>query len=342
MRSPGLSPESTISACLLCYNDAETIGNLVERAARALDEIGVEGEIVVVDDGSRDDSRARLAEVGAREPRLRVIEHAVNRGYGGALRSALAEARGDWIFYTDGDRQYDPAQLVLLAEHAGGEVDWVQGYKRYRSDPFGRRIVGAVYATAMAFLFRLPIRDIDCDFRLMRGEIVRRLELEKDSGAICVELVRGLQGTGALCVEVEVDHFERPHGTSQFFRPRRILSSLWDVGTLWTRLVALPALTRAPGPGPRAAVQPSFAAAEKRRASKVVTPASSSSSAIWTSRSATETESASSNGIASASAAASPASRTPSPPGTKNAASETKKPTENDATAAGSTDTSTG
>jgi hypothetical protein len=340
MRGPGLSEQTVVSACLLCYNDAETIAGLVERAAEALDEIGLEGEIVVVDDGSADDSLERLAEVAKREPRLRVVEHEVNRGYGGALRSALGEARGDWVFYTDGDGQYDPSQLVRLAEHVTGDVDWVQGYKRYRSDPIERRIVGAVYATAMGFAFGLPIRDIDCDFRLMRGEHVRGLRLEKDSGAICVELVHGLQAGGARCVEVEVDHFERPHGRSQFFRPRRILSSLWDVATLWTRLIALPALGRLAG-GRRAGLQPDGSAGA-RRSSSVVAPASSSSSPIWTRRTATDTASATSNGISSASAAARPASRTPSPPGTKKAASETRKPTENDATATGSTDAPTG
>jgi hypothetical protein len=339
MRGPGLSDEASISACMLCYNDAETIVGLVERAAGALDEIGLEGEIVVVDDGSADDSLERLAEAAAHEPRLRVVEHAVNRGYGGALRSALSEARGDWIFYTDGDGQYDPAQLVRLAEHVTDDVDWVQGYKRYRSDPLQRRIVGAVYATAMGFVFGLPIRDIDCDFRLMRGDHVRRLRLEKDSGAICVELVHGLENTGAGCIEVEVDHFERSHGTSQFFRPRRILSSLWDVATLWARLVALPAVGRLGGRG-RADLQPGEG--DERRSSSVVTPASRSSSTIWTTRTATDTASATSNGISSASAAAKPASRTPRPPGTKKAASDTKKPTENDATATGSTDAPTG
>lgn len=339
MRGPALSDDTAISACLLCYNDAETIAGLVERAAGALDDIGLEGEIVVVDDGSADDSVQRLAEVASREPRLRVVEHGSNRGYGGALRSALSQARGDWVFYTDGDGQYDPAQLVRLAEHVTGDVDWVQGYKRYRSDPLQRRIVGAVYAAAMGFAFGLPIRDIDCDFRLMRGEHLRSLRLEKDSGAICVELVHGLQAAGARCVEVEVDHFERPHGTSQFFRPRRILSSLWDVGTLWARLVVLPVFARLAGGGRRAELQRARAA---RRSSSVNAPARSSSSTIWTTRTATDTASATSNGISSASAAARPASRTPSPPGTKKAASDTKKPTENDATATGSSDAPTG
>jgi glycosyltransferase involved in cell wall biosynthesis len=259
MRGAGLSEGESISACLLCYNDAATIGRLVERAGRALDELGADGEIVVVDDGSADESLDRLAEAGAEEPRLRVVEHASNRGYGGALRSALGAAEGDWIFYTDGDNQYDPMQLVRLAERAGPEVDWVQGYKAHRSDSFARRVVGSLYAAAMGFLFGLPIRDVDCDFRLMRAEVVRGLRLEKDSGAICVELVRQLRDAGARSVEVEVDHFERLHGRSQFFRPRRILFSLYDVATLWVRLIARPALARLVGRGARASLSSSKA-----------------------------------------------------------------------------------
>jgi hypothetical protein len=342
MRGAGLSASESVSACLLCYNDAATIVGLVERAAAALDALDVQGEIVVVDDGSADDSLERLREAAGREPRLRVVEHARNRGYGGALRSALEAAGGDWVFYTDGDGQYDPSQLVRLARHAGPDVDWVQGYKRYRSDPLNRRVVGAVYAAAMGFLFGLPIRDIDCDFRLMRSGRLGELRLEKDSGAICVELVHGLKQAGARCVEVEVDHFERPHGRSQFFRPRRVLFSLYDVATLWIRLVARPAARRLLARRGSAAIQSDASAGRARRESSVLTPATRSSSAIWTSRTATETESASSNGIARLSAPANPASRTPSPPGTKKAASETRNPTENDATATGNTDASTG
>jgi glycosyltransferase involved in cell wall biosynthesis len=277
MRRPGVSEDQSISACLLCYNDAATIGSLVARGGQALDELGADGEIIVVDDGSADDSLERLAEARAREPRLRVVEHARNRGYGGALRSALGAARCDWVFYTDGDNQYDPIQLVRLAERAGPDVDWVQGYKRLRSDTVGRRVVGSLYGTAMGFLFGLPIRDVDCDFRLMRAEIVRGLRLDRDSGAICVELVRGLRDAGARCVEVEVDHFERLHGRSQFFQPRRILFSLMDVAALWIRLIARPALshvlrrdasarTGRGGPGARGACSPRPPGARARSA----------------------------------------------------------------------------
>jgi len=238
MRGAGLKEGELVSACLLCFNDAETIVGLVKRAGAALDELGVEGEIVVVNDGSSDDSAARLAAAAKLEPRLRVVHHERNRGYGGAVKSAFATARGAWIFYTDGDGQYDPLQLALLGAEAGADVEWVQGYKRSRSDPALRRFVGTIYARGMRLLFSLPVRDVDCDFRLIRATTLRRIELESDSGAVCVELVHRLARAGVTPREVEVEHFERVHGSSQFFRPGRVLSSLRDVAGLWWRLVA--------------------------------------------------------------------------------------------------------
>lgn len=231
-----------ISACLLCFNDEPTIAGLVGRAGAALDTLGVPGEVVVIDDGSTDRSVEVLESAAADEPRLRIIRHAANRGYGGALRSAIESAEGDWFFYTDGDGQYDPRELEQLAGRIGPGVEWVQGYKGRRSDSAARRFVGTVYGSVMRLLFALPVRDVDCDFRLIRTERLRDLELGSDSGAICVELVRGLSIAGLRPVEVQVSHFERLHGRSQFFRPLRILHSLWDVAALWARTVVMPVL----------------------------------------------------------------------------------------------------
>lgn len=242
-----LNEGASVSACLLCFNDAQTISEMVRRACTGLDELGVretDGEVVVVDDGSADDSVARLEELARDEPRLRIVKHGVNRGYGGALRSAFGEASGEWVFYTDGDGQYDPRQLAMLGAAVQPGENWIQGYKGTRSDPLVRRVVGSIYGATMRRLFALPVRDVDCDFRLIRADALDRLELTSDSGAICVELVRCLALDGARPVELEVDHFERLHGRSQFFRPRRILYSLRDVAVLWWRLVLRPALGR--------------------------------------------------------------------------------------------------
>jgi glycosyltransferase involved in cell wall biosynthesis len=243
MRPSELSGERPeISACLLCYNDAETIEAMVERAGLALDDLGAKGEIVVVDDGSSDSSGECLRELAEQEPRLRVVTHPTNRGYGGALRSVLSSANGEWVFYTDGDGQYDPYELVLLSRARKRDTDVVQGYKRGRADSLLRRVVGWAWMVGVRVGFRPGIRDPDCDFRLMRGSSLDSVELRVNSGAITVELVRRLRTAGANFVELEVGHFERRSGSSQFFKPRRVMHTLWDVFSLWITLVVFPAL----------------------------------------------------------------------------------------------------
>jgi glycosyltransferase involved in cell wall biosynthesis len=234
----GTWTHGSISACLLCHNDAPTIGVLVSDAARALDRLGAPGEVLVVDDGSTDSSRERLLETAAREPRLRLIEHGSNRGYGGALRTALSAARGDWVFYTDGDGQYDPGELSRLAAMAGPRVDVVQGYKGRRADRLARRLMGWAYKVIARRMFSLSIQDPDCDFRLMRSQLVRGLGLKRDTGAVCVELVRKLEDAGSRVVEVEVSHHPRRAGRSQFFRPVNIAQALADLAVLWLAVVS--------------------------------------------------------------------------------------------------------
>lgn len=227
---------SSVSAFFPCYNDANTIPLLVKSVEATLREITDDYEVIVVNDASTDDSARVLEELRGEVPSLRVIEHTKNQGYGGALRSGFLGAAKDYVFYTDGDGQYDPRQLTRLLDLAGPEVDLVQGYKRNRADSVARTVVGRVYARAVQFAFGLPVRDVDCDFRLIRRSLLERCDLRASSGGICAELVRGLTDAGARIVEVEVDHHPRRHGRSQFFRPRRILETFVELGRLRARL----------------------------------------------------------------------------------------------------------
>src|SRR5947208_3611189 len=102
---------SSISAFFPCYNDANTIAGLVRRVERALNDLTDDYEVIVVDDCSTDSSRELLRELQGDVPALRIVEHATNRGYGGALRSGFSAATKDYVFYTDGDGQYDPAEI---------------------------------------------------------------------------------------------------------------------------------------------------------------------------------------------------------------------------------------
>jgi glycosyltransferase involved in cell wall biosynthesis len=241
-------PVESISAFFPCFNDEASIGSVVETASKTLEQLRVDGELIVVNDGSTDGSARVLEELAPALPLpLRVVTHEQNRGYGGALLSGFAAATKQWVFYTDGDGQFDPAELAVLVEHASDEVDIVQGYKLARADNLARRVIGRAYHRVVAFMFGLRIRDTDCDFRLIRRSLLERMKLVHSTGVICVELVRKLQDAGARFVEVPVHHYPRRHGHSQFFRPWSVIRSLWDLLGLWIALVVLRRGRRAAG-----------------------------------------------------------------------------------------------
>ena len=229
-----------VSVFFPCYNDEATIEGMVDVAVATLGRIGVrDAEVIVVNDGSTDGSAALLESVMAREPLLRVVTHERNRGYGGALLSGFAASTKQWVFYTDGDGQFDAAELELLVQRASDEVDVVQGYKIRRADGFLRTVIGRVYHRFVKLMFGLKIRDTDCDFRLIRHAALDRVTLVHTTGVICVELVRKLQDTGARFTEVGVHHYRRVHGTSEFFRVGAILRTLRDLAGLWVQMVVL-------------------------------------------------------------------------------------------------------
>jgi 4-amino-4-deoxy-L-arabinose transferase-like glycosyltransferase len=230
---------ASISAFFPCYRDESTIADMVHRVTDAFDELGVDGDVTVVNDASPDGAALVLERLAREEPRLRVVNHEVNRGYGGALQSGFAAATGEWVFYTDGDGQYDPGELVKLVGCVDDDVDVVQGYKLTRSDSVARKVVGRAYHRVVSVLFGLSIRDTDCDFRLIRRRVLDQFDLESTSGVICAELVWKLEQAGARFVQVGVHHYPRTSGHSTFFRPRNVAKTLVDLIVLWLRLVVV-------------------------------------------------------------------------------------------------------
>ena len=242
------------------YNDSGTIASMVIAAVRTAARLTPDFEVLVVNDGSSDATPEIANELARLYPQVRVIHHPKNRGYGGALRSGFAGARKDLVFYTDGDAQYDPREPALLWEHMAPGVDVVNGYKISRSDPFHRIVIGRFYHHVVKRMFRLTVRDVDCDFRLMRRSIFDTIALEKSSGVICLEMMKKITDAGFAIVEVPVHHYHRAYGKSQFFNFRRIGRTAVDVLKLWWQLsvrgrhAAAPA--RRGGPAPNVLNQP--------------------------------------------------------------------------------------
>ena len=245
-----MTPTSpSLSVFFPAYNDAGTIASLCLVAHMTARKITDDYEVIVVEDGSPDHTGELLDEMARHFPWLKVVHHAQNRGYGGALRTGFETATKDLVFYTDGDAQYDPRELLKLYEALAPGVDFVNGYKIGRSDPPHRIVIGRVYHWFVKLVFGLKLRDVDCDFRLMRRGIFDKVLLTRSSGVICVELMKKVQDHGFRIAEVPVNHFHRSYGKSQFFNVRRVGRTLLDLGRLWWDLVVKKQHLRRPALG---------------------------------------------------------------------------------------------
>jgi glycosyltransferase involved in cell wall biosynthesis len=231
VKKPGLS------VFFPAYNDSGTIASLVISALRTARRLTDDFEIIIVNDGSADGTADIADELARTYPEVKVVHHEKNRGYGGALRTGFSTATRDLVFYTDGDAQYDPTEMVVLWEAFNESVDLINGYKISRSDPLHRIVIGRIYHHTVKLLFGLRVSDVDCDFRLMRRAIFDRVLLEKNSGVICLEMMKKIQDAGYRIAEVPVHHYHRAHGRSQFFNFRRLFKTGVDVLRLWYALV---------------------------------------------------------------------------------------------------------
>jgi glycosyltransferase involved in cell wall biosynthesis len=210
---------------------------MVIRTVKTASELTPDFEIIVVDDGSADGTADIADELARTYPQVRAVHHPINRDYGAALQTGFRSATKELIFYTDGDAQYDPTELSDLWRRMSTEVDLVNGYKISRADPLHRIVIGRMYHYIVSVLFGLKLRDVDCDFRLMRRTIFDCINLEKTSGIICVEMMKKVQDGGFRIVEVPVHHFHRAFGKSQFFNFRRLFRTGRDLMILWFALV---------------------------------------------------------------------------------------------------------
>jgi glycosyltransferase involved in cell wall biosynthesis len=218
----------SLTAFFPAYNDQHTIEGIVRTAAAEMRKVTDDFEVLVVDDGSKDQTGAILDRLAQELPFLRVIHHDHNRGYGATLITGFKNARKDLIFYTDGDGQYDVRELHNLLAHLKPNVDLVNGYKVKRADAYRR---------AMRWAFRLSIRDVDCDFRLFRRCIFETISLESRSGVICVEMAKKFEQAGFRMAEIPVSHYPRMHGRSEFFRLRHLAFTFKGLLKIWWTLV---------------------------------------------------------------------------------------------------------
>lgn len=228
----------SISAFFPAYNDEGTIEKMVLTAISTLKQITRDYEVIVVDDCSPDNSGKIADNLSKRFKEVQVVHHKRNMGYGGALKSGFKNAKKDLIFYTDGDGQYDVRELKKLFPLIK-EADVVNGYKISRGDSLHRTILGRMYHWGAKIFFNLKVKDVDCDFRLMKRSIFNKIKLKSNSGIICIEMIKKIQSNGYVIKEVPIQHYPRICGKSQFFKIKNVLNVFRDFIKLWWQLVIL-------------------------------------------------------------------------------------------------------
>jgi glycosyltransferase involved in cell wall biosynthesis len=220
------------------YNEEEYLDRAVATAREALDATTGDWEILAVDDGSTDQTLARLAALQEGEPRLKVLRHPRNQGLGAALRTAYAAARKDLILYTDADLPFDLFELpraVRLLESQGADV--LAGYRFDRTtEGFKRAVYTVVYTALVRVLFRFRIRDVNFAFKLFRRGLLETFALKSEGSFIDAEFLLRARRAKAVIIQIGVDYFPRTRGTSTLASPRVILGILWDMLRFWGEL----------------------------------------------------------------------------------------------------------
>jgi glycosyltransferase involved in cell wall biosynthesis len=207
----GASPLPGLTVVLPCHNEEENVAAAVGAARSAARRFARRFEILVVDDGSSDKTGDLAATLERAIPELRVVTHEQNRGYGAAVRSGIRAATMPWILLTDGDLQFDLLELAAFVPHAA-HADLVVGRRASRADPLGRRAAAGVWNALVRIVFRLPVRDVDCAFKLMRTSVVQRADLTADGAMVSTELLTRALAEGAKVVELDVTHRPRRAG----------------------------------------------------------------------------------------------------------------------------------
>lgn len=225
----------SLSLVLPAYNEEENIRYVVEQALQILPAYASTFEIIPVNDGSADGTAAILEQLAAEDDRVRPVSYKVNKGYGGAVNSGFVASRYDYVMFMDADRQFDIKDIAMLAPFVG-KFDIVAGFRMERSDPLIRRINAEVFNIAVRILFGVHLRDLDCAFKIFRGDQVRSLDLISNGALINCEMQAKLRRQGATLVQVGVHHYPRVAGNPTGGSLKVILKAMRDILFLWWRM----------------------------------------------------------------------------------------------------------
>ncbi|HNH45979.1 MAG TPA: glycosyltransferase family 2 protein [Myxococcota bacterium] len=220
-----------LSVVLPAYNESANIRGSLEAVLGWIGGSGVWGEVIVVDDGSVDDTAGVVRAVAAADRRVRLVQHTRNLGYGAALRSGFAAARGEYVFFTDADLQFRIEDMARLSPFSR-DYDVVVGYREQRADPLGRRINARAWNELVNSLFSVGVRDVDCAFKLFHRRVLERVGVSSTGAFLNSELLVRARSAGFRIKEVPVPHYPRLAGRATGARVAVIGRAFWELLSL--------------------------------------------------------------------------------------------------------------
>ncbi len=224
----------TLSIFFPAHNEEENIAATITSATRVAEQSPYISayEIIIIDDGSTDRTALFAREIAQTNPNVRVISHAQNKGYGAALKTGLAAARMDYVFFTDADLQFDIVELQNLLVHLP-TYDVVIGYRAPRQDPWMRLLNARGWNILNRLFFGLRVRDIDCAFKIFKRELVQNIELSSEGAMINAEMLIKLKRDNVRIKEVPVSHLPRKAGSATGAKPSVIFRAVREMVTLY-------------------------------------------------------------------------------------------------------------
>lgn len=228
-----------LSVFLPAYNEEANIKNVVSNTKNVLEDVATEWELIVVNDGSSDDTREIVEKIAKNDGRVKVVSHEKNKGYGASLSTGFYAAKYPWIAFTDSDGQFDFAEIAgFIEKQKETGADLVIGYYKKRQVSRFKIVTSKMWEMAVWLLFGLRARDIDCGFKLLSKKVIDGIpRLESERGAfISSELLIKVKKKGFKIAEVPVTHYPRMKGAGTGRNLNVILKSFVDLIKLWRKL----------------------------------------------------------------------------------------------------------
>lgn len=241
--APAQGGLTSLSVFLPCYNEQDNVRRVALQCVRALSRLVSDWELIIVNDGSADETGAIAEELARSDPRIRVVRHPLNRGYGAALQSGFHAATKAYVFYTDGDGQFDVDQIELLLPLAG-RFDIVSGYRVNRQDSPLRRFNAWAWNQLVRTVLKFHCRDVDSAFKLYRRSIFDHIEMHASGALIDAEILARANRAGYTLGEVPVRHLPRQAGKSTGGNPRVILRAFKELLRLRRDILSTPLARR--------------------------------------------------------------------------------------------------